>query len=103
MDTKSHEQLVSQIEVMLAQVENAHGRYEAVDLGGKRDEQWPEWYADYLVEHGFLELFPAGDVRTRIASRLDGLLSELNTRQQAEAPSEQWTTYYAAYLAGLAN
>ena len=29
--------------------EAAHGKYEARALAGKRDENWPEWYAAYMV------------------------------------------------------
>ena len=29
--------------------EVAHGKYEKHILGGKRDENWPEWYAAYMV------------------------------------------------------
>ena len=29
--------------------EAAHGKYEARELGGQRDANWPEWYAAYMV------------------------------------------------------
>ena len=29
--------------------EAAHGKYEARKLGGRRDANWPEWYAAYMV------------------------------------------------------
>ena len=29
--------------------EAAHGKYEAARLGGKRDENWPDWYAAYMA------------------------------------------------------
>jgi hypothetical protein len=32
---------------LLREAERAHGEYER-DLGG-RDEDWPSWYADYIV------------------------------------------------------
>lgn len=27
----------------------AHGIHEAEELGGVYDEQWPEWYAEYML------------------------------------------------------
>jgi catechol 2,3-dioxygenase-like lactoylglutathione lyase family enzyme len=38
----------SDLAAALRRTEAAHGRYEARALG-KRDENWPEWYAAYLV------------------------------------------------------
>jgi hypothetical protein len=34
---------------LLREAEEAHGRYEKEELGGKRDEDWPAWYAEYIV------------------------------------------------------
>ncbi|HEY4268629.1 MAG TPA: hypothetical protein VGM94_10605 [Galbitalea sp.] len=46
---------LSQVETLsvildvLNQAATAHGIHEATDLGGVRDEQWPEWYAQHMV------------------------------------------------------
>jgi hypothetical protein len=40
---------VSDLASALRRAEAAHGKYEARALGGKRDENWPEWYATYMV------------------------------------------------------
>ncbi|MFF1876759.1 hypothetical protein [Leifsonia sp. NPDC058230] len=34
----------------LKQAAEAHGVHEATELGGKYDEQWPEWYAQHMTE-----------------------------------------------------
>jgi hypothetical protein len=34
---------------LLREAEEAHGRYEKEELGGKRDEDWPAWYAEFIV------------------------------------------------------
>jgi hypothetical protein len=34
---------------LLREAEEAHGRYEQEELGGERDEDWPAWYAEYIV------------------------------------------------------
>jgi hypothetical protein len=36
-----------QLAELLRETERAHGEYER-DLGG-RDEDWPSWYADYIL------------------------------------------------------
>jgi hypothetical protein len=33
----------------LAQAADAHGVHEATVLGGVRDEEWPQWYAEHMV------------------------------------------------------
>ena len=43
------EQRIRAIEELLAQIEAAHGAYEATDLNGVYDEQWPAWYAAYML------------------------------------------------------
>jgi hypothetical protein len=40
---------------LLRQAGAAHGEYETRELGGRYDQNWPDWYARYLVEHGFAE------------------------------------------------
>ncbi|WP_162605998.1 hypothetical protein [Jiangella aurantiaca] len=34
---------------LLQQAAAAHGEYEADVLGGKHDEEWPQWYAAYMA------------------------------------------------------
>ncbi len=42
------------LEAALVRAATAHGAHETADLGGVRDEKWPEWYAAYMVaeQHG---------------------------------------------------
>jgi hypothetical protein len=35
---------------LLKEAEAAHGEYEQKELGGERDEDWPAWYAGYIVD-----------------------------------------------------
>ena len=35
---------------LLREAEAAHGVYEREELNGVRDEEWAEWYADYIVD-----------------------------------------------------
>ena len=41
----------------LRRVASAHGEHEKRD-GGKHDDAWPEWYADYLVKEQLGETLP---------------------------------------------
>ena len=34
---------------LLREAEAAHGKYEAEELGGVRDEQWADWFAEFIV------------------------------------------------------
>ena len=35
---------------LLREAEAAHGKYEAEELGGVRDEEWAAWYAEFIVD-----------------------------------------------------
>jgi hypothetical protein len=34
---------------LLIEAAKAHGEYEKEELGGERDEDWPAWYAEHIV------------------------------------------------------
>lgn len=34
---------------LLSEAEEAHGQYEKEQLGGARDEDWAQWYAEYIL------------------------------------------------------
>jgi hypothetical protein len=34
---------------LLREAEAAHGKYETEELGGVRDEEWADWYADFIL------------------------------------------------------
>jgi hypothetical protein len=35
---------------LLREAEAAHGKYEAEELGGVRDEEWAAWYAEFILK-----------------------------------------------------
>ena len=43
---------------LLRETETAHGAYETNVLGGVFDEEWPAWYAIYLLDHGLGDHLP---------------------------------------------
>jgi|SRR3954467_10460246 len=86
----------SAIVALLEAVESAHGTYETNELGGVRDEAWPQWYASYLLTHGLAERLGAPDLTPeRLASRLVQLDADYRRAQ----PAIPWTTFYAERLA----
>jgi hypothetical protein len=47
------------LQALLVEAEAAHAVYERTVLGGVYDQDWPRWYARFLVDHGI------GDVLKR--------------------------------------
>jgi hypothetical protein len=81
---------------LLQETESAHGGYETNTLGGQRDDDWPAWYATYLLDHGLGALLPhlASDDVSQLAATL-ALLDEEYRRGQQARP---WPEFYAARL-----
>ena len=87
----------SAIEEFLLRAEAAHGAYEATELNGVYDEEWPRWYATWAVENGVNELL----ARSVDADELAGLLaSAWDELQRADPkPPDSWSTFVARRLA----
>jgi len=47
------EDQIRQVTELLEQTELAHHSYEKRVLNGEQDSNWPEWFAEYLIGHGF--------------------------------------------------
>ena len=47
------EDKIRQLAELLGQADSAHHSYEKKVLNGDYDIHWPEWYAEYLIGHGF--------------------------------------------------
>src|SRR3954447_6431459 len=85
------------IACLLRETESAHGEYEASALDGAYDENWPVWYAAYLLDHGVAGLL-AG-VATPSPDTLAHTLKALEREQKQQAPDTPWFDYYAQHLA----
>ena len=82
------------IGALLSQAGSAHGVYETNELNGVYDQNWPDWYAAYLVQHGLGDL-----LGTPIAvEQLRGLLKQYDQEYTRERPSVGWPQFYAARL-----
>jgi hypothetical protein len=79
---------------LLADAQKAHHDYETTELEGVFDEQWPQWYADFLVSNGFADLLAVEADLDELASRL----SEISQRHKAERIDESWAAYTSRNL-----
>ena len=84
------------IAALLAQTGAAHGAYEESALGGRYDQEWPAWYAAYLLEHGLGDLLPETPSVDDLARTLQGLHEE----HRQSGAGEAWPAFYARRLAG---
>jgi hypothetical protein len=80
--------------LLLTEASAAHGAYETSELGGVYDEQWPAWYARYLVAHG-LGTFLG---RAVTAEEVAPLLAECDAAYKRENPAVSWPDFYAQRL-----
>lgn len=83
---------------LLRDAQRAHGAYETEILGGVYDEEWPAWYASYLLDHGLRDRLPG--VRLDAAG-LAATLRQLDQDYKREQPREAWSELYARRLAGM--
>ena len=79
---------------LLGDAQKAHHDYETTELEGVFDEQWPQWYADFLVANGFADLLAIQPDLDELASRL----SEISQRHKAERVDQPWAEYTARNL-----
>jgi hypothetical protein len=101
LDPNIDSNLASRLAALLAQTEAAHGRFEA--QLGKRDEQWPRWYADYLRQNGLPGLLDGMPGRDNVVNNLEKLLIERDKNHRSSGTSEPWPAYYARYFLSIAS
>lgn len=86
----------AEVAALLRQAEAAHGEYETTVLGGVYDEDWPRWYAAYLLEHGLPEHL--SNTGRADAGALAVTLKRLADDYERERPAEPWPDVYARRL-----
>lgn len=79
----------------LASASAAHAEYEMTALHGEYDQEWAEWYARYLLDHGWNDLF----AQEWMPDELADALRRSDIEQRANAPHRHWYEYYAELLA----
>lgn len=85
------------IRALLAETEQAHGVYEATELNGVYDEDWPRWYAAYAVDHGIGDILGREVTTDRLADLLARGFEDFK-RTEPEPP-EPWSAYLARRIA----
>ncbi len=88
---------IEAITALLVQAGQAHAAFEATELNGVYDQEWPRWYAVYAVDHGL-------DTMLGHAVTLDGVAeylaaTYLDFQQIGPEPVEPWTAYTARRIA----
>ena len=89
---------IAAIEALLAEAEAAHGEYEATELNGVYDQEWPRWYAGYAVDHGIGALLGRSITADELADVLSAAWAEYEGADPK--PAESWTTYISRRLVG---
>jgi hypothetical protein len=85
------------ISALLVRAEEAHGAYEAAELNGVYDQDWPRWYAAWAVEHGLGALVGRDVSPDEVEQFLARSSAELE--QADPKPTESWAAYTAARMA----
>jgi hypothetical protein len=82
------------LSALLQQAKDAHTQFEKVELSGIYDEQWADWYADFLVTGGIASFLGSEPDIDQLASQLN----EISQRHKAERTAESWADYTARSL-----
>lgn len=88
---------IEAISALLTEAEAAHGVYEATVLGGVYDQEWPNWYATYAVEHGIGELLGGPITAERLGTLLAGSFEAFKAADPT--PTAPWATWTAGRIA----
>ncbi len=91
------QETLTKIANLLSQAGSAHHHFEQTVLKGVYDQEWPAWYADYIIQHGLGELLP---VPVTI-EQLGRFLAENYEVYQRENPKLGWTDYTAQQIAAI--
>jgi hypothetical protein len=84
---------VEAVRALLAETEAAHAAYETSELNGVYDQEWPQWYAAYAVDHGIANLLGRDVTSDQLADSLARAYAEF--AQSDPAPPEPWASFVA--------
>ena len=85
------------IAALLGEAESAHGVYERGELAGVYDEQWPAWYAGFVVDHGLGDLLGHPVSAKSVAAVLTRGWQELQA--SSAKPRDSWAAWTAEGIA----
>ena len=81
------------VAALLRETEAAHGAYETNVLGGVFDEEWPAWYATYLLDHGLGDHLPGA--KSLDVANLAAMLARLAADYEQGDKTSPWPDVYA--------
>jgi hypothetical protein len=81
------------VAALLRETETAHGTYETSVLGGVFDEDWPAWYATYLLDHGLSDYLPGAE--SIDLDNLTAMLARLAADYERGDKASPWPDVYA--------
>ncbi len=94
MESEAATDRVDAVTNLLTEAEAAHGTYEALDLGGVYDRDWPSWYAEYLIEHGLDDLVGHPTPLDRVGPFLATAYADFE-RLEPRPDKREWAGYLA--------
>lgn len=80
------------VRALLVEASSAHSVFERDELKGVRDEEWPAWYAGYMLDHGLRGILG----REIGEDELAGLLQVCDADHRRDQLEEPWPDYYAS-------
>ena len=95
--TTDRTQAADAVEALLSETEQAHGVYETAELAGVYDQDWPQWYASYAVDHGLGALVGHDIAADQLAAFLASTFEAF--RAADPRPAEPWTAWMARRIA----
>ncbi len=85
---------VAELAQLLKQTGDAHKQYEQGELGGKTDDKWALWYADFLLKNDVKRFFEETLTREDLAEDLKEAAEEFE-QQKSEIG---WHEFYAQFM-----
>ncbi|HLE73179.1 MAG TPA: hypothetical protein VI688_02930 [Anaerolineales bacterium] len=56
---------------LLRRTQSAHHEHQVNDLGGKYNEEWAQWYAEFLIDNGIADFLASPPKHANLAGFLD--------------------------------
>ena len=88
---------VEEIAALLVQAGQAHQKFEQSELKGVYDQDWPRWYAGYLVEQGISALIGHAVTVDQLAQFFISNYAEF----QKAGSGESWANFTARKMQAM--
>jgi hypothetical protein len=82
---------------LLLEAEQAHGVYESIELNGVYDQDWPRWYAAYVIEHGLADVVGHATPLDRVTMVLESAYAEFDRADPK--PADSWAEHLGRRMA----